>query len=169
MTIKKTKSLILLITGTPGTGKSTIAKRLGKKLKAVVVNEKAFCRNEKCATFDSKTKEWEIDLKKYKTAFARYAKQHAGKPIILEGHVACEVNLPISKIMVLTCNPVELGYRLAKRRYAELKIQENMFCEATDYCMQQVTKHYRGKKVLKVDTSTHSPSQVIQKIQKWLH
>lgn len=158
----------LLITGTPGTGKSTIAKLLRKKLKAFVVNEKAFCQKEKCATFNPKTKEWEIDLKKYKKAFTHYVKQHAGKTIILEGHVACEVNLPISKIIVLTCNPVELGYRLAKRHYSELKIQENMFCEATNYCTEQVTKHYRGKKVLKVDTSAHSSTQTTQKIQKWL-
>lgn len=162
------QSFTLLITGTPGTGKSTIAKLLGKKLKATVLNEKSFCQKEKCATFDSKTKEWEIDLKKYKTAFTRYAKQHSNKTIILEGHVACEVNLPVSKIIVLTCDPVELGYRLAKRKYSELKIQENMYCEATNYCAEQVQKHYRGKKVLKVDTSTHSPTQTTQKIQKWL-
>lgn len=161
--------ITILITGTPGTGKSTIAKSLGKKLKALVVNEKNFCQKEKCATLDPKTKEWEIDLKKYKTAFTRYAKQHSSKPIILEGHVACEVNLPVSKIIVLMCNPVELGYRLAKRKYSELKIQENMFCEATNYCAENVRKHYRGKKVLKVDTSTHSPIQTTHKIQKWLH
>ncbi len=165
---------IILLTGTPGTGKSTVAKALGKKLHAKVLSEKEFCQKAKVATWNAKLKEWEIDPKKYARAFSVFVKifhaEFPSKTLIIEGHVGCEIRLPVSYAVVLRCNPIELGYRLAKRKYSELKIQENIFCEEMDFCLNEAKKHYSKtkKSPLQVDTSTRSPAQAVQHIQKWL-
>ena len=45
----------IIITGTPGTGKTAIAEILGRKIKHKALNEKDFCGKKRIGKIDKKT------------------------------------------------------------------------------------------------------------------
>lgn len=137
----------LVITGTPGCGKTTLAKKLGEKLGFRVINEKDFALKNHIGAFNDEN-ELEIPIKKFeKKANAFLAKS---KKVIFEGHVLCEMKLKADKVLLLKINPEELEGRLEQRGYAPQKIMDNVFCEGIDYCKKHVLRNYPKSKVVEV-------------------
>lgn len=137
----------LIITGTPGTGKTTLAGMLGKKLKAKVINELRLAKKKGIA--EKTGKELEVDLKKLKSILLKEFKKH--ERLIIEGHLLCELKLPVDLVIVLKCNPKLLEERLRKQRnYSEEKIMDNVFCEETRYCLAKALKNYSRQKVIQL-------------------
>src|SRR3989338_7729746 len=124
--------MIIVITGTPGTGKSVLAKFVAKKYKLSLVQDKVFARKNKCGKIDAKTKEFEVDLQKFRKKIKEFLKTRSNS--VLEGHLFCEFPLKADKVFVLTCEPKILEKRLRKRNYSEVKVLDNVFCEQEGYC-----------------------------------
>ena len=144
----------IVITGTPGTGKTIVADILGKALKQRVVHINDFAKKNKL--FIGKARgSYVVDIKKLKRKLANVDG-------ILESHLLCEFSLSDSIVFVLRCDPKVLARRLQKRKYLRKKIKENLEVEALDYCTIKAEKNY--DKVYDVDT-THRPiNQVVKKI-----
>jgi adenylate kinase len=141
----------IIITGTPGTGKSSVAKALGRRIKCMVVNEKQFALEKKIGKWDEGESELVIPLQQFARELNKLLAKE--KNIILEGHLLCELRLPKADFVVLlTVKPEELEKRLQAKGYSELKVQENVFCEANDYCKKRVLRSYNKQKVLQVAT-----------------
>jgi adenylate kinase len=143
----------IIITGSVGTGKTSIARILSKKLKVPLVElsdavkEIPFKYNKRL-----KTKEVEIrDLEKWVKRRTRNRESY-----IIEGHLASELNLRPDYAFVLRAHPEEIRKRLAKRRYHEEKIIENMMAEALDYC-SAILRIRRN--VFEIDTTDKNASQ----------
>ncbi len=139
----------LIITGSPGVGKSSVAKALGKKIKHVVVNEQQFALEKKIGKWDSEESELVIPLQQFAKELNKLLAKE--KNIILEGHLLCELLLPVDFVVLLRAKPTVLEQRLHAKGYSELKVQENVFCEANDYCKKRVVRNYKKGKVLLVD------------------
>ena len=137
-------SMRIIITGSPGTGKSIVAKLLAKKLGLELVDIKAIVRKKKLA------KNHEVDLSKLTSALGFLKKRD---DYIAEGHLACEIRLPSDYLFVLRTNPKTLKKRLAKRKYPKKKLEGNLMAEMLDYCTQRAEKVYR-KTALELDTSS---------------
>lgn len=147
----------IVITGSPGTGKSEIARKLAMHLGLEFVDIKKIVRNKKLLA-----KNHEVDIKRLARALAFLKNK---KNYVVEGHLACEVKLPADFIFVLRTNPSKLRQRLAKRKYSKKKLEENLMAEMLDYCTQRVEQVY-GKKPLELDTSQRSASESVRAIQK---
>jgi|SRR5208283_3534531 len=145
----------IIITGTPGTGKSTIASLLSEKTGleliriADVVHKKMHLGPKH-----------EVDTKKL-AKHLRFLRKN--KNFIVEGHLACEMKLPADRVIVLRTEPKTLRKRMEERGYGELKIEENLMAEMLDYCSQRVQKEYR-KMPLELDTTKRSPVACSNKI-----
>lgn len=142
----------ILITGSPGSGKSTIAKALGKKLEYSVINEREFAVKRGIGALDKKSKEWVIPLKEIEIKLNKLLNEISARKenVIVEGHVLCEAKLDVDLVIVLQASAKTLQKRMKKRNYADEKIFDNLFCAETDFFRKQAIKNYGKKKVKEV-------------------
>lgn len=146
----------LAITGTPGVGKTTIAKRLGGLLGYKAVNEKEFCILEGIIVggggeIDEASMEVEVELKKLERSLNKLLSKQ--KNIIFEGHLLCEIKGKFDVVVLVKCNPEVLERRLETRGYSDVKVQDNVFCEGIEYCKKHCYRNYPGNRVVEVDNS----------------
>jgi len=144
----------IVITGTPGTGKTIVADLLGKALKKRVVHINDFAKKNKLIMGKSRGS-YVVDLKRLRKKLEKVNG-------VLESHLLCEFPLPNSIVFVLRCDPKVLAHRLLNRKYPRQKIRENLEVEALDYCTINSEKNYR--KVYDVDTTHRAITRVVGKI-----
>ena len=148
----------LVITGTPCTGKTTLAQFIASAnkwplidLNALVKKEKLFLRRE--------GKEFVADLPKLRKRVLRLIcnKKH----FVVEGHLACEFPIPCDAVIVLRCNPSVLERGMKKRGYARKKIDGNLVCEFLDYCGAKAEQNFKRAKIIEVDATKPVSAQKI--------
>ena len=138
----------LLVTGTPGVGKTAVSKELGKRLKCKVVNEMEFALKEGIGTWDGIENELEVPVKKLENNLNRYLKKQDN--VIVEGHLLCETKLKVDFAVVIRLHPEVLEVRLENKGYRPDKIMDNVFCEGIDYCKKRLVRKYPAKKIIEV-------------------
>jgi adenylate kinase len=147
----------IAITGTPGTGKSSVSRILAKRLGLKLIDVKEIARSAKLVS-----KTGEVDISKLSAKLSFLKKE---SDFIVEGHLACETKLPCDNVFVLRCDPRVLRRRLSKRGYSKNKNEENLESEMLDYCSQRVMKVYRMEP-LEVDTSKRTPAASAAEIER---
>ena len=162
--------MIIVITGTPGTGKTEIAQALAKKLDLHLIEIKKIVEINK-SLYKVKNKEKEVDLRKLRHLILNETKkasdlQPKTYSIIIEGHLACELRLPTKFVFVLRCAPQILKRRLEKRKYSKEKVEENLLAEMLDYCTLLARKNFKGKQIIEIDTSKRSLENCVEEITK---
>ncbi len=147
----------IVITGSPGTGKSTIARMLSERLGIQlidikkIVNEKGLCEGPEC----------EVDVLELAREMEFLEDED---DFIVEGHLACEMELPAEFVIVLRTNPEVLKQRLSERNYAEKKLSENLMAEMLDYCTQRAAAMY-PRKPMELDTSERTADECVSMIE----
>lgn len=147
----------IIITGSPGTGKSAVAKALAQRLSLPLVDIKKIVLEK-----GLRGKGHEVDLKKLARALRFLSRK---KDYVVEGHLACEIPLPADFVFVLRTDPKTLKKRLAARRYGKKKLEENLLSEMLDYCVQRAEAEY-GKPPLELETSRRSVAICAKEIEK---
>ncbi len=146
------------ITGTPGTGKSEIARRLSKELGWKMVELNKLAKEKGCiAGYDEKRGCEEVDVEK----LAREVEKMEGD-LVLESHFSHY--MPCDAVFVLRVDPKELRKRLQKKGWKEKKIKENMEAEITEVCKSEALEE--EKRVYEVDTTRKKPEEVVEEILK---
>ncbi len=157
----------IMVTGSPGVGKTRIAKALGKSLKCRVVNEKEFAVEQAIGKWDSQNEELVVPLGKLQKALNQVLGRE--KNLIVEGHLLCETKLKVDAVVVLRLHPELLQARLEGGGYIAEKIQDNVFCEGIDYCKKHILRRYPEKKVLEVEckkTIKETTNHIIRELEK---
>jgi adenylate kinase len=155
--------MILLISGTPATGKTAVAQILGEKLgwKVISLNEFAAERNLHCG-YDEKRKAKIVDIDRVKEEVGRIVEKEEN--LILESHYAHE--MPGETVVILRVNPDELRKRGKEKQWWFEKIEENVISEIMEVCKTEALE--MGKKVIEIDTTGKKPGQVADEIIKKL-
>jgi len=158
----------LLITGAPGTGKSTVAKMLAQKTgdELIDINKLAEVLDLYSGT-DEDDGSKVVRLQELERELSSTIKSE--KPgVVVEGHLGCEVKLPVQKVIVLRCDPKVLRQRLSARNYPAEKVASNALSEALDYCTVLSEKNYGKRKVWEIDTTRRTPIEVASLCEKIL-
>lgn len=159
----------ILITGAPGTGKSEISKALGKALKYKVINDKIFCKKNKLGvekTIDS-SKEYVVNIKDLNQIIKLQIKENT----IFDGHLWCELSKSNLKnfdyIFVLIAPVGVLKKRLKERKYTDLKIVENIFCQECEYFEDSFKNKGINFKIINVNNNLNNNLKKIMVNLKW--
>lgn len=158
--------MIVLLTGTPGTGKSTVAKLLAKKICVNIISINKILDASVCTGYDAKRKSRIVDEKKLarkiKTIVKREVPEPRGSEIVIEGHLSHL--LKGDAVIVLRARPKVLERRLKRKGYPKKKIEENLEAEALDICLIESLE--RHKKVYEIDTTSKKPGEVAGEVVK---
>ncbi|MBU1197269.1 AAA family ATPase [Candidatus Micrarchaeota archaeon] len=140
----------LIVTGTPGVGKTSLSKQIAARLAIPFISVNAFVQRKSMGRREGL--ERVVDPKTLERALRKELK--GKKAFVLDGHLACEITIPCDAVLVMRCHPRRLNKRLKKRGYSKKKIEDNLYSEALDYCLVRAETHYERKKVVQLDAST---------------
>jgi adenylate kinase len=149
---------MLGITGTPGTGKKSIApivaERLG--LRCLSLNELARSRGL------ASRKSGAVDTQKLRARLRGALPENA----VVYGHLFPYVVPPsaVSKVVVLRCEPGVLKVRLQARGYDPTKIVENVEAELIGIVSSDTFDAYGRTKTVEVDTTRGSPADAARSV-----
>jgi len=159
-----TKRFSILITGVPGTGKTTVAKLLSQKTGAALIDiNKLVDLMKLYSHVDTEDGAKVVRLNELQDELSSTIKSEK-RSLIVEGHLGCEMKLPVSRVIVLRCEPKTLRQRMASRNYPPAKVSANALSEALDYCTVWSEKNYGKRKVWEIDTTNRTPQKVAEEI-----
>ncbi len=154
----------ILITGTPGAGKSEIARELSKLTgwAVILISEAAEAAH---AVKTSARREKTVSLPKLYAYLSPRILERDN--VIYEGHLGCEMPCPADLVVVVRTNPKELEKRMKRRGYYREKIDENIMAELLDYCYQLSEKNYECK-IVELDTTGRTAEESAQRLYDYI-
>jgi len=153
--------MILALTGTPGTGKTTIASLLQEK-KILVIDLKQLAINHGfIESHDIKRDSIIIDV----DAINRFIiNQYSSKDnIVIEGLVSHLLE-SVGEVIVFRCHPKVLRNRLIERKWSWNKIKENLEAEMLDVILCESIEKHGIENVYEIDTSNISIEKTVEAI-----
>ncbi|KAF3318037.1 factor activating pos9 [Orbilia oligospora] len=158
----------IIITGTPGTGKSTHCELLAEAtgLKHLSINQVA--KDNNCyETFDEELKSWEVDEDKLLDAIEDDVKKGG---YIIDWHV-CDI-FPkswIDLVVVLRTDNTVLFDRLKARDYSDKKLDENIDAEIMQVILEEAREAYDEDIVIELQSNeTDEIESNVERITGWV-
>jgi len=154
--------MLIGLTGTPGTGKTSVSKFLEKKRHWKVVHLNELIKEKRLYTeIDEKRDAVIADMELIREHLKEAIDEGEKEVTILESHLSHHI---ADIVIVLRAYPPELEMRLKTRGYSEEKIKENFEAEALDVILVEAFEWC--KRVFEVNTTGKSIEEVGQDIEK---
>ncbi len=141
-------TIITIVTGTPATGKTTIAKSLAKKNMAKYIDVNKIITERKLSDgYDKQRKSKIINVKKLNKVLIVMIEEARKNnfSLVIDSHLSHYLpSRYVDKCIVTKTSLKKLKQRLKKRGYNHKKIQENLECEIFDICLVEAKEanHY---------------------------
>ncbi|MFQ5838113.1 MAG: adenylate kinase family protein [Thermoplasmata archaeon] len=137
--------MLIALSGTPGTGKSSVASILGDGGLRVCHLDDLAAQCGALVEYDETRETWEVDLEALRRSIPRE------RPLVLVGHLSHL--LPVDLAVVLRCHPDMLRHRLEARGWSPSKVKENVEAEAIGVITYEAMERV---KTFEVDTTSTS-------------
>ena len=161
------KKRVILITGTPCIGKTTLAKQLAAKLNALYINLTELAKTHSLTKGEDKTRRTTIiDQEKLEAKIVETLNNSDKKTIIVDSHYAAAL-VPkrfMPYIFVLRRNPIELRKFMEKRGFSDTKMWENLASEILDVCLVEALQEHEEERVCELDVTGKTTENVMNEV-----
>jgi adenylate kinase len=155
---------VIVITGTPCVGKTTVAQELATKLGAYYINLTEFAKQNNLILGEDEERHTSIvDEDKMREKLAESIETTQKTDIIIDGHYAPAVTPKdkVTNVFVLRRNPIQLREFMVKCGFKDQKLWENMASEILDVCLVDALQAQDIQKVCELDVSEQTVKEVV--------
>lgn len=153
----------VIVTGTPGTGKTTFSRRLAKQTGAKYVSlTQLVSRNKLYTGLDRMRNSKIVDLVSTRARLSSLISETKGL-VIVDTHIPGGIvqRRSVRLIFVLRCHPRLLENRLKRKHWNRSKVSENVLAEILDACLISSVEYYGWDRVVQLNTSRASVSKCV--------
>jgi adenylate kinase len=156
---------VVIVTGTPATGKTTLAKHIAKDFGFRRIDVGPLIKSKHLSEGYDKRRLCEIvDTDKLVSELTRLIVKSGGRKLVIDSHLSHYLPADYVDICLVTkCDLKELKRRL-ERRYDVNKVRENLDAEIFDICYNEAKEF--GHNVQVVDTTRGINIQELKKLLK---
>jgi adenylate kinase len=157
---------VILVTGTPGVGKTTVSHSLVSKLDAVYISLAELVERERLISGVDKARGTLIaDTDRVSKRMQEIIKS-SECDVIVDGHYAVDVvpTKDVHMVFVLRRDPSELKNVMENRGFKERKLWENLAAEILDVCLWDAVSVCGSDKVCEIDVSGKRIEEVVEDI-----
>ena len=149
MSLLRHKRNIVVITGTPGTGKTRLAKAFVKKGYSLIDIKKLVQQKKIPRGYDKKRECWTVNPKQMTRVVLALIKDINGS-VVIEGHLSHYLPAKhVTQCIITQCNLKTLSQRLKKRGYPKAKIDENLESEIMEVILTEARELGHKLKIVK--------------------
>jgi adenylate kinase len=160
--------LFIVISGTPGVGKSTVSFRLARRMDLDLLDLNRWLLSEGLVIeFDDLRRTYVVDLESARIRFSEFKPMN---PTVVEGHLAHLV-VPVDYVrlaFIIRCHPAILARRLVNLGYPARKVLENIEAELLGVCVEEAIDVYGSNLVYEVDNSFRSIDSTVEEMVRIL-
>jgi len=160
---------VILITGTPCVGKTSVARLLASKVDALYVNlTELALRENLIAGEDEKRGSIIVDETRMRQRLSKIIEDCDKETVIVDCHYAASMVSPklVTYVFVLRRDPVELRKLMEQRGFSNEKLWENLASEILDACLVEALKFQREEVVCELDVTGRSVKEVVEEIME---
>jgi len=154
--------MLIAITGTPGTGKTSVSKILEKKGYNVLDLNDISKKQGFVIGKDEERNSLIIDTDKLNKYFDNYITE---KIVFIDSHLSHLIS-NVDKVILLRCHPNKLKKNLDKKNWPEKKIKENIDSEILDIILSETAEIHNIDTIFEIDTSNLTVDEVAKIILK---
>jgi len=158
---------VILITGTPRVGKTTVARELATSLDALYVNLTELAKQHNLVLGEDRERHTTIvDENKMRHKLTEMINSAEKTNIVIDGHYAAAVTPKnkVTRVFVLRRNPVELREFMVKCGFKNQKLWENLASEILDICLVEALQEQEEEKVCELDATEKTIGEVVGEI-----
>ena len=160
--VRQMSGFRIAITGTPATGKTSVATIVGANHTLTVRN---LAEDHAClGDFDEMDGSVEIDIEKLNNSLSPIWANKPPENIVVDGHLSH--HLPVDAIVVLRCRPEVLSGRMRSRGWPETKVSQNSEWEMMGGPWLELDE--KSVPIIEFDTTIAGITQITQEILNWL-
>ncbi len=157
---------VILVTGTPCVGKTTLANKLAEHLNAQYINLTDLSKKENLVLGEDKERHTTIINEPKMRRKLRAIIEKAKMDVVVDGHYAAAVTPKalVTNVFVLRRNPEELREFMRNRGYTERKQEENLAAEILDVCLVEALRKQDKPNVCELNITSKSLENVLSEV-----
>lgn len=159
---------VFVLTGTPGTGKTTVSRLLSTKLGAHHIELTKYSKEKGLVIEEDDERDTSVvDLETLCEAI-KHEIMDKDETVVLDGHFAHELLDPemVERVFILRKQPWLLRNELENRMYDSEKVWENLEAEIVGVITGECMERYPEEKLVEIDTSEKNPEETLEEITK---
>ena len=149
--------MLIAISGTPGTGKTTASALLKKKGYSIIDLNELAVEKGFVTGIDVKRNSKIININGLNDYIEEYYRSN--DIVFFEGHASHLLSI-VDYVIILRCHPRKLKTRLKQKGWSQQKIKENVEAEALDVILCEAYDLHFENNIFEIDTSNKSMKSV---------